>query len=233
MQQEALADKGLIIMSGLPNATSVQQEMDALYGAFKSATNNCGEFVLMQKMKHIGITARTGNGRVAAAAAASIMTLGLEDLATIVNGHADDNVLMRLFDKHFTKEKILQTWHKIGFVPFTQRCLSDRKVRHELGQSCANKALEDLQARYDDLVLAAEQQGLQEGVFDASIPVSRRLEKVQDEDAQVQQLLAQKGVVFSESALRNICGTRVGNARAALRALPEQIAMNDAKISKQ
>jgi hypothetical protein len=106
-------------------------------------------------------------------------------------------------------------------------------VRHELGQSCANKALEDLQARYDDLVLAAEQQGLNEGVFDASIPVSRRLERVKDEDAQVQQLLAQKVVVFSESALRNICGTRVGNARAALRAIPEQIAMNDAKISKQ
>ena len=124
---------------------------------------------------------------------------------------------MRPFDKHFTKEKILQAWRKIGFVPFTRRCLSDKKVRHELGQSCANKALEDLQAQYDNLVLVAEQQGLNQGVFDASIPVSRRLKRVQDEDAQVQQLLAQKGA-FSASALWNICGTRVGNARVALRA---------------
>jgi hypothetical protein len=51
VQREALAEKGLLIMSGLPNATSVQQEMDALYGAFKSATFDRGEFVLMQKMK--------------------------------------------------------------------------------------------------------------------------------------------------------------------------------------
>jgi hypothetical protein len=29
---------GLLILMGLPNATSVNQEMDALYGAFKSAT---------------------------------------------------------------------------------------------------------------------------------------------------------------------------------------------------
>ena len=232
VQREALAEKGLIIISGLPNATSVQQEMDALYGAFKSATYDRGEFVLMQKMKQRGVAARTGNARVAAAAAASILTLGFEDLATIVNGHADDNVSMRPFDKHFTKEKILQAWHKIGFVPFTRRCLSDKKVRHELGQSCENKALEDLQARYDNLVSVAEQQGLNPGVFDASIPVSHRLERVQDEDAQVRQLLAQKGA-FSASALWNICGTRVGNARVALRAQKEQIAINDAKILQQ
>jgi hypothetical protein len=110
--------------------------------------------------------------------------------------------------------------------------LSDKKVRHELGQSCENKALEDLQARYDNLVSVAEQQGLNPGVFDASIPVSHRLERVQDEDAQVRQLLAQKGA-FSASALWNICGTRVGNARVALRAQKEQIAINDAKILQQ
>jgi hypothetical protein len=45
-------------------------------------------------------------------------------------------------------------------------------------------------------------------------------------------LLAQKGA-FSASALWNICGTRVGNAHVALRAQKEQIAKNDAKISKQ
>ncbi len=37
-QREALFERGLIIVMGLPNATSVQQEMDALYGPFKSAT---------------------------------------------------------------------------------------------------------------------------------------------------------------------------------------------------
>ncbi|KAI2498179.1 hypothetical protein MHU86_16322 [Fragilaria crotonensis] len=37
-QREALFERGLIIIMGLPNATSVQQEMDVLYGPFKSAT---------------------------------------------------------------------------------------------------------------------------------------------------------------------------------------------------
>jgi hypothetical protein len=42
---------GLIILSGLPNSTSVQQEMDALYGPFKSATYASGESILMEKIK--------------------------------------------------------------------------------------------------------------------------------------------------------------------------------------
>ena len=78
----------------------------------------------------------------------------------------------------------------------------------------------------------AETSGLNESVFDVSIPVSRQLTRINDEDEQVQQLLAQKGT-FSASALWNVCGTRVGNARVALRAQKEQIALNDAKLLKQ
>jgi len=232
LKREALAEMGLLIMSGLPNATSVQQEMDALYGAFKSATYDRGEMVLMEKMRKRGVATRNGNVRVAAAAAASILTLGFEDLATIVNGHADDDISRRPFDKNFTKEKIVQAWCKVGFVPFTRNCLSNKKVRHELGQTVANKELESLQVRYDNLVSVAERQGLNGGVFDVALPVSRQLNRVHDEDMQVQQLLAQKGA-FSASGLWNSCGTRIGNARVALRAQKEQIAINDAKNSKQ
>jgi hypothetical protein len=39
LKREELFERGLIILMGLPNATSVQQqEMDALYVAFKSGT---------------------------------------------------------------------------------------------------------------------------------------------------------------------------------------------------
>ncbi len=58
LRREELAEKGLIIMPGLPNATSVQQEIDALYGAFKSATYARGELVLMEKMRKRGLAAR-------------------------------------------------------------------------------------------------------------------------------------------------------------------------------
>jgi hypothetical protein len=45
-QREALFERGLIIIMGLPNVTSVQQEMEALYGPFKSATYARGEKVV-------------------------------------------------------------------------------------------------------------------------------------------------------------------------------------------
>ena len=50
-QREALFEQGLTIVMGLPNATSVQQEMDALYGPFKSATYARGEKVVHAKLK--------------------------------------------------------------------------------------------------------------------------------------------------------------------------------------
>lgn len=37
-KREEMFERGLVILMGLRNATSVQQELDALYGAFKSGT---------------------------------------------------------------------------------------------------------------------------------------------------------------------------------------------------
>jgi hypothetical protein len=235
-KREEFAAKGLIIMAGLPNATSVQQEMDALYGAFKSATYARGELVLMEKMKARGLAVRDNERRGVAAGrggvAASILTLGFEDLATIVNGKDGDNISKRPFNKHFTKDKVLQAWQKIGFVPFTRNCLASKKVRHELGQTDTNEELENLQVRYDALVSVAEESGLNEGVFDATIPIACPLQRVDDEDEQVQQLLAQKGS-FSASGLWHVCGSRIGNGPVALRAQKEQIAITEAKTVMQ
>ena len=217
---------GLIILSGLPNSSSVQQEMDALYWPFKSATYDRGEYILMEKMKE------RGQRRGTAMPGAAILSLGFDDLATIVDGKDDDALSMKPFTKTFTKEKILKAWAKIGLMPFTRKCVHDKKVRHELGQGIANQGLENLQDKYVTLVARAEEKGLNHGVFDASIPVVTRLERAIDEDEQVKQLLDQKGA-FSVSALRNICGTRVGNARVTLRTQREQLAIDEAKHSQQ
>ena len=79
-------EMGLIILSGLPNSTSVHQEMDALYGPFKSATYARGESILIEKIKDRGMRRATG----AAQGASSILSLGFDDLATIVNGNEND-----------------------------------------------------------------------------------------------------------------------------------------------
>ena len=121
-KREAYFEMGLIILSGLPNSTSVQQEMDALYGPFKSATYDRGEYILMEKMKE------RGQRRGTAMPGAAILSLGFDDLATIVDGKDDDELSMKPFTKTFTKEKILKAWAKIGLVPFTRKCVHDKKV---------------------------------------------------------------------------------------------------------
>jgi hypothetical protein len=78
-QREALFERGLIIILGLPNATSVQQEMDALYGPFKSATYARGEKV-QEKLKQRGLARRNREPLPCA-----VLNLDLGDLPTIVN----------------------------------------------------------------------------------------------------------------------------------------------------
>ena len=218
---------GLIILSGLPNSTSVQQEMDALYGPFKSATYARGEAILMEKIKDRGMLRALA---AAPGASSSILSLGFDDLATIVNGNENDELTMKPFDKSFTKEKILKAWAKIGFVPFNRNCVFDKKVRHELGQVNVNQDLEMLQVSYCDVVTTAEKVGINPGIFDSQIPVAQPLHRAVDEDEQVRQLLERKGT-FSASALWNVCGSRVCNSRVTLRAQREQIAIDEAKTS--
>jgi hypothetical protein len=64
-KREEFKERGFIILMGLPNATSVQQEMDALYGPFKSATYARGEIVAMEKLKARGLARRNGEATTA------------------------------------------------------------------------------------------------------------------------------------------------------------------------
>ena len=116
-KREDLFERGLIIMLGLPNTTSVQQEMDAFYGAFKSGTYARGETVVELKLRDRGIARKNGDAKQSA-----IMNLDFGDLATIVNGNPGDDICDRPFDCHFTEGKVLPSWAKVGFVPFTRGC---------------------------------------------------------------------------------------------------------------
>jgi hypothetical protein len=222
-------EKGLLILMGLPNATAVQQEMDDLYGPFKSATYARAENVVSEKLKERGVARRNGQDVKA------IVSLNFTDLPNIVNGKDGDPINERPFVHMFTEAKILHSWEKIGFVPFTRNCLHHPKVRSELGQKETNTDLEELQVRYNRLTEEAEQAGFNRGVFDAEIPVARPVERVDDEDEQVKQLVEQKGA-FSASALWNICGTRIGNAAVTLRAQKMLLAAEEeqkAKVAKE
>ena len=140
-------------------------------------------------------------GRLALAA---VLNLDFNDLPTVVNGSAMDAVADKPFDLHFTREKILWSWAKVGFVPFTRSCLQNKRVRRELGQHNKDEALEDLQVKYDMLVEEIEAAGFNPGVFDGSIPTAAHITRAATEAAQVEQLL-NSGKAFSASGQWNFC----------------------------
>jgi hypothetical protein len=155
------------------------------------------------------------------------LNLDFGDLPTIVNGTSDDEERDRPFNTHFTKEKILWSWRKVGFVPFTRSCLTNKRVRKELGQHNKDKALEDLQFKYDMLADAMEGIGHNPGIFEASIPIAVHVERAETETAQVEQLL-RSGKAFSASGQWNFCDSRIGNAGVTLTAQKKQLQLNEA-----
>ena len=245
-------EMGLYILMGLPNATSVQQEMDALYGAFKSSTYARGEVILMEKMRDQAnrrnrmieeeadheddeateVHEETDGANTVAGRAEGLLSLGFNDLATVVNGKEGEDASLRPFDKCFTKENILSSWRKVGFVPFTRMCLKNKKVRHELGQQEKNVEIEELKEEYDDLIALSNDDGINAGLFDAYIPFASRAKRVEDDAEQVKKLLATRGA-FSTSTIWNVCGSRIGNSRVTLQAQKEQLAIDAAKAAAQ
>ena len=222
-KREEFFERGLILLLGLPNATSVQQEMDALYGPFKSATYARGEKVIQEKLRQRG-RARRNNELQGVAT----LNLDFNDLAIIVNDKPDDEGCNRPFDCHFTKEKILWSWAKVGFVPFTRKCLANVNVRRELGQHVQDAKLERLQFNYDVLVDVSEStDGTNPGIFSSSIPTATHVARAETEDEQVEALI-KSGKAFSASSQWNMCDSRIGNAGVTLKAQKKQLQLNDA-----
>ena len=219
-KREELFERGLILLMGLHNATSVQQEMDALYGPFKSATYRRGEKVIQNKLRDRGIARRNGD-----VVPKAVLNLDFNDLATIVNGNPEDDESDRPFDLVFTKTKILRSWAKVGLVPFTRNCLKDKKVRKELGQHTEDEALEDLQRKYDLLRDSHEGDGFNPGIFDASIPTAAHVNRADTEEQQVEELL-KAGKAFLASGQWNLCESRIGNAGVTIRAQKRQLELN-------
>jgi hypothetical protein len=261
-------EMGLLILMGLPNSTSVNQEMDVLYGPFKSSTYARQEVIVTERMRLRSLqqnrnmthgqqrreegandnsNEEDGDGeddenivgeedndedRQAAAGNKKAISISFNDLATVVDGKVGDPIDMKPFSKYFTEQRILGAWAKVGFVPFTRNCVNNRKVRHELGQIDKDVALEELYKSYEELVNTAESDGLNAGVFDATIPVAAPLQREPDEEDQVKQLLETKGA-FSVSRHWNVCGSRIGNSSVVLEAQKQQLARDAEKAAMQ
>ena len=80
------------------------------------------------------------------------VSLNSSDLSLIINGEEGDNIKDRPFTKTFNLDSIKKSWDNIGFVPFTRKCLENKKVRHEVDDTVPNKKsnnVEELQQQYN------------------------------------------------------------------------------------
>jgi hypothetical protein len=96
--------------------------------------------------------------------------LDFSNLVTIYNGDPDDPMKDRPFDCHFSIAKILSSFAKIGFVPFTRNCLRNPKVGKELGLCTRDEGLEQLQLTYDLEIDVIETIGFNAGILDSVVP---------------------------------------------------------------
>ena len=82
------------------------------------------------------------------------VSLNSSDLSLIINGEEGDNIKDRPFTKTFNLDSIKKSWDNIGFVPFTRKCLENKKVRHEVDETVPNKHsnnVEELQQNYNEV----------------------------------------------------------------------------------
>ena len=108
--------KGWYMYPGLPNATSVQQETDINYGPFKTAV-------------------RLNLKRIADACFAQRISLSLRQSTfrlIVYGGVCPDSgaVCENEMQSAFSISVNLNSWSKVGAVPFSQKCLTNPKVWH-------------------------------------------------------------------------------------------------------
>ena len=89
------------------------------------------------------------------------------DFSVMINGKEDDEIENTPFDRCFIKSKILDAFYKVGFVPFTRKCLTNPVVGHELDEGISKSdELEKLQEKYFERRKEVEKLGFN-NVFDA------------------------------------------------------------------
>ena len=111
---------GSILYPGVPNTTAVTQETDRLYGHFKH--------VLRENLQ-ILTTARMSKGKSTSLQPwmCGLVIFGGQD------GESGLQITKNAFEEAFSRRRCRRAWEVVGACPITMACLSDPKVRRQLG----------------------------------------------------------------------------------------------------
>ena len=227
------AARGLFTFPGLQNATSVNQEMDDLYGTFQQTCDDVNNDIVAERVAKRAHEDEEGtlphNKRTK-------VQLTNCDLGRIVCGRAEDPIEARAFERAFTPEKVLSAFAKVGAVPLTRAGLDQKKVRHEdtEGDPGAD-VLRELAAQHAANKAAVAVHGMDATVFSAALPRRQLIERPTGEAAQFASLV-ESGVTHTSvwhtmgSAAHN-CDTIL--AAEAARMLGERAAAEATEAEQQ
>ena len=220
----------MLLVLGLPNSTSCTQEQDQLYQEFKCKTRSKTNEIYQEKL---GIRSAKISKCLLALDSATDPTvkkkienelvqarkmpkLTNEDLGYIVNGP---------FQSTFTKEKIMECFRRVGYVPFTRNALKSEYIRHELDEENQNKSagigkvVEEYCAAKDEV----RDLGFKvDGIFDAHIKIAPVIRREEEEAKQVEALVNRKKA-FSASGIYQNIGTMCVTSTAVLQAQRKQL----------
>ena len=142
------------------------------------------------------------------------------DLSHIVNGFPNDPIELRPFDNCFTKDKIIQNWIAVGFLPMTGNAANDPKVAYELGPGGAP---DDAQARIESLVEDYGERsneltglGFNGDIFDLAPRRVQEIDLPANEEAAINLLIKNKGMNKAGSLYK--AGVIMANSRVVLEA---------------
>ena len=256
-----MKDVGLHLGLGCPNGTSVGQVMDDLFQTFKGACRTSTQELFNQKVYERMLKIRRRNqeeGNNLTTKIAAVVSLHQEDIPKIVNGSPGDPIDQRPFNKCFTPSRIKKCWSNIGLSPFTMNALTNKKIRHELGQSSiktdryiiavqtppqevaeANSSINALNEEYQAIKAKLKDEGFNHEIFDVDIPHAYKAERKDTEEEQVEQLV-KKGATFSASGIFMNTGSMLITSDALLSASKQvldnrnkkQQAQNDKALEK-
>ena len=114
----------------------------------------------------------------------------------MINSKKEDKIKHKPFDRYFTKTKNLDAFYKVGFVPFSRKCLTNPKMRHELDEETSESGkLQSLQKKYIKCTRKTKQLGFNK-VFNARLPKTRNLMIKSSMEERVEELI-NKNKAFS------------------------------------
>ena len=203
--RQKLERMGCHIILSLPNATSVSAEMDDLYREYKGCCRQKTQIVFQKKVFDRMMMIRD-NSNIEDPTKKHVIkpvTLNPSDLSMMINGEEVDDVKDRPFLKTFNLERIKKSWENIGFVPFTRKCLDNKKVRHEIDESVPNNHsnnVEELQQKYNAIKVKLHEEGFNNECFDIIVPKAFKMKRLKENKDRIKMLI-EKGATFSTSGL--------------------------------